>query len=280
MGESNGPSTIAPEPRFIDVGGRYLFCIRYRCSIRPRFRVLIVPPFGEELNKCRAMLSRTARALAARGCDVLLPDLSCTGDSPGDFEDADWSLWCEDVRACHEWLAREAPDSRSVVLAVRCGALLLVQTVLTAGAHVLLWQPVLNGARYLQQVLRLRVLAAKFAGSEESVATLQARFAAGQPVEVAGYALSPELAAGMTAARLEARALVGARRVTSFEFRTVEGAEVSPSTQDLVAALAETGCDAEALGVVADQFWTTQEISAPPEVCARTVAAVLDGDIA
>jgi len=45
--------------------------------------VLHFPPFAEEMNKCRAMVSAQARELANIGVAVVVPDLYGTGDSAG-----------------------------------------------------------------------------------------------------------------------------------------------------------------------------------------------------
>ena len=70
--------------------------------------VVHVPAFAEEMNKSRAMVSRQARALAARGYAVVVPDLYGTGDSAGELREATWALWQRNVEAvldCREALA-------------------------------------------------------------------------------------------------------------------------------------------------------------------------------
>ncbi len=256
---------------FIEVEGRRLFAVRHRPGDAPARRVLVLPPFAEEMNKCRRLAAQAARALAASGCEVLLPDLYGTGDSAGDFGDADLALWRADAAALQAHLAAAAPGARPAVLAMRSGALLLgTGAAETAGADVLCWQPVLDGLRWLQQFVRLRVMASKFAGREETQKDLFGMLHAGQALEVAGYTVSPALAAGLEQAKLDATDFAGARTVTLLEFKPAAGGQVSVPLRKL----AESVNGAECRLVQAEQFWMTQEIAAPPEVVRETVAVL------
>jgi hypothetical protein len=79
-------------PRYVSGARNQIFLIEYRPKIE-RDRLVIVPPFADEMNRSRYMLSRTARLLASNGCTVFLPDLSGTGDSYGNFDDVSWTDW-------------------------------------------------------------------------------------------------------------------------------------------------------------------------------------------
>ncbi len=59
----------------------------------------MLPPFAEEMNKCRRMMALTAYALQAAGLDVLFVDLFGTGDSGGDFADGSLEVWRSDLHA-------------------------------------------------------------------------------------------------------------------------------------------------------------------------------------
>src|SRR5690606_9944848 len=85
--------------------------------------VLHVHPFAEELNKSRRMAALAARAFAQRGWVVLQMDLLGCGDSAGDFRDASWAGWLDDLSLAWALLATlcAAP---TVVWTVRAGSLL------------------------------------------------------------------------------------------------------------------------------------------------------------
>lgn len=266
------------QPLFLVMNGRRLFC-NLHCDRDVRLRVLVLPPFAEEMNKCRPLLARVARALAAQGCACLLPDLYGTGDSGGAFGEADWNVWLADANALDAWLADRFPDSRSGLLAVRSGALLLGGMRGAAqgctGTRVVCWQPVLDGRRYLQQVLRLRVMAGRMTGGEESVKSLEARLAGGETLEVAGYALSAALASGLSEATLSPASLARADGAVLLEFAASVLSEPSLPVARLTTAVREAGGAAEARTVACEQFWTTQEIAVPEAAVAATVAAFL-----
>ena len=136
----------------------------------------MLPPFAEELNKSRRMLSLAARALQSAGIEVLLIDLFGTGDSGGDFGDATLAIWRDDLRRGAAWLA-ERGVARLDVLAVRGGALLLEDLAPPPGVdhgRVVLWQPVTSGRLLIAQFLRLRV-AEGMSASDRAVRRMHAR---------------------------------------------------------------------------------------------------------
>src|SRR6185436_14934074 len=62
---------------------------------------------AEEMNKCRRMIAEAANALAALGVAALVPDLFGTGDSEGEFRDADWETWKADLDTAVAWASEE-----------------------------------------------------------------------------------------------------------------------------------------------------------------------------
>src|SRR5258708_370959 len=73
---------------------------------RRRGALIYVPPFAEEMNRARRVAALQARALATVGVGVLLVDLFGTGDSAGDFRDARWQTWSDDLSAAADWMER------------------------------------------------------------------------------------------------------------------------------------------------------------------------------
>src|SRR3989344_998874 len=136
-------------------------------EIAKRRDVIFLPPFAEEMNKSRRMISRQARRLAEVGFGVLVLDLYGTGESQGDFGEARWSIWKNDVAVAHAWLQQRGPTLISVV-GLRLGALLamdLAQQQDNFFERLVLWQPVLNGASMINQFLRLRLSAGLMLGA-------------------------------------------------------------------------------------------------------------------
>ena len=173
-----------------------LFSIYYPANpeIRTQGAVLYIHPFAEEMNKSRRMAALQARRFADAGFAVLLPDMHGCGDSSGDFVDARWELWLDDLQHHLRWLQQQI--SAPVYLwGLRSGALLATELAQQCSPKgLLLWQPVSNGSQFLTQFLRLRIAAAMMGGAKETTAQLREIFKSGKTLEIAGYEIAPELA--------------------------------------------------------------------------------------
>ena len=133
---------------------------------QPPSWAIYVPPFAEEMNKCRGMMSRQARALADQGYTVVSIDLSGTGDSEGDFETTDWDSWKADLLFLSDWILRQGAVD-IVLWAVRAGCLLaadLVQNPEYPIRRAVFWQPVHSGRQHIAQFLRVRMAASLMKG--------------------------------------------------------------------------------------------------------------------
>jgi len=76
------------------------FCLWHASSAQaPRALVVHVQAFAEEMNKSRRMAALQARAQAGADCAVLQFDFLGCGDSAGEFSDATWRAWVDDVLA-------------------------------------------------------------------------------------------------------------------------------------------------------------------------------------
>ena len=156
--------------------------------------MIVVPAFGDEMNKTRRMLTEAAIRLNEIGIAMLIPDLYGTGDSEGSFGDANWDSWVEDLRAVRSWASQEGFVPCGFI-AIRTGALLAVQCSSMPGSPALdatvFWQPVRVGNTFVKQLLRLRTIAnAVNAGARESVEGLAAKIIGGEAVLVGGYELT------------------------------------------------------------------------------------------
>lgn len=151
------------------------------------FRLLIVPPLFEEMNRTRRMIVETQRELDALGVDSMLPDLPGCNESLQAFSAQSLGSWRDAMAAAARHFAA------THVLAVRGGALVFPTSL---PGWVL--EPQKGGA-ILRQLLRARVLSAKEAGREESSADLL-EHGRNHGLELAGYRLSAALVAGLDAA--------------------------------------------------------------------------------
>ncbi|PWV63358.1 hydrolase 2, exosortase A system-associated [Plasticicumulans acidivorans] len=263
------------QPQFIDGARGRLFSLYLPPAAAPaRGGVLFFAAFAEEMNKSRRMVALSARALAAHGYGVLLLDPYGTGDSAGDFADADWDVWLEDY-LCAAALLRERAPGRQLFWGMRCGALTAAACLArqpSAADGLLLWQPVLSGELAMTQFLRLRLAASLRDEHKETTASLRAQLLEGISLEIAGYELSPALYAALSAQRLD----VGTATLPIRCLEIAADAErpLSPALARCLDAWRAAGIDAAAQSVVGDMFWSTQEIATVPGLAQATVAAI------
>ena len=235
--------------------------------------ILFFPPFTEELNKSRRMISQQSRKFAEMGYGVLVVDYYGTGDSEGDFGDATWDIWQRDLTLIAAWLDEQG--AKQVTLwGLRFGALLAMHSIPLFQeklSRILLWQPVIRGDLMMTQFLRLRLAADMIgAGNKVTVRDLRDQLNEGSNVEVAGYELSPNLVAGIDGLgllNLEAR---GLPPVEWFEVVSTEEQSISPASQKVLDAWGELGMKVNIQTVVGEPFWVTPEITVLPALLERT----------
>jgi exosortase A-associated hydrolase 2 len=225
------------------------------------------------MNRSRHMAALQACALADAGIETVLVDLHGCGDSAGDFGDASWPLWVDGAHAAVEWMAERVKD-RIVIVGLRLGAVLAADVAVRYPrlvSRLVLWQPVISGKTALTQFLRIR-LAASLNGSanRETTESLRGALAAGEPVEVAGYDLSPALAQAIDALTLEALAPPPTIPVDWFEIVTDTEQPAPPVSMKLVETWRNRGARVEFRTAVGEPFWATQETTIAPQLLNAT----------
>jgi exosortase A-associated hydrolase 2 len=262
------------EAMVLNRGDNALFCVLHAPppGTPVRGAVLHVPAFAEEMNKARRAVALAARALAQRGLVVLLLDPTGTGDSGGDFADATWQAWLEDVRFAAGWLA-DRSGHVPALWGLRAGCLLINELLPSIPARTLVfWAPALSGEAVLTQFLRLRAVGdlGDHERPRESVRQLIAALEAGASLEVAGYVLSPSLALPMRNVSLGG-ADYRDRGVAWLEVSPMTPAELSPASKARIEELRATGASVSAEAVNGLAFWMTQEIDECPTLIAATL---------
>jgi exosortase A-associated hydrolase 2 len=272
----SGNGSRAPfEAFFLPAGGGERFCIFHPASGAPLGSILYVHPFAEEMNKSRRMAALQARAFCARGYNVLQIDLFGCGDSSGDFGQARWALWKDDLRLAQRWL-REHAEGPVHLWGLRLGALLAADCARETDrsfASLLMWQPVISGAQFMAQFLRLRLASQMLSGAEAGNGTdqLRTQLAAGQALEIAGYELSPELALAMERLALAA---VAPRNVPAQWFEVNADGKPSPALTRACRAWSAAGAEVDVHAVRGEAFWNSVEITECAGLIAATSAAL------
>lgn len=255
-------------------GERFFLLHRPESPKSSKGALLHIHAFAEEMNKSRRAVSQAARLLASRGWWVLQHDLLGCGDSSGDFGDATWNAWIEDTESAFKWLA-ERSGATPVLWGLRVGCLLAgaVGYRLSPAPKFLFWQPVLSGRLFLNQFLRLKVAGSVLTESRQAVSTkeLLQSLKDGQPLSVAGYRLTSDLALpmGETEFRLP---VDGIGKILLCEMAAATGEKtLSPGLASKVLEWQAAGCQVDWETVDDLPFWQTQEIVDGPGFQAATL---------
>jgi len=254
---------IVQEAFSLPVNGGHCFCIYRAPAADVTGIVLHLPAFGDEMNKARAMTARTARALAGRGFAVLQIDLFGCGDSSGDHAEASYAVWDDNVIRAVDWLRRRNGASVGLWLwCLRAGALLAPRVIAQIpAASLLLWQPMLNGAQLLNQLLRQKSVAEMLGAATDrgAASALRKRLLEGETLEVGGYAISPQLASELAASEF---ALSDSFRgmLAWLEVGPGKPPTLSPAARNRIDALRASGLTVDAHAIEGPGFWQSVEI--------------------
>lgn len=174
-----------------------------------RTAVLLCNPFGEEAVRAHRIYRVFANRLSRAGFPTLRFDYFGTGDSAGAAEEATLDDWIDDVVRAASELRSQTGASRVAVVGLRLGATLATLATLPrdgkprlAAQHVLLWDPVIDGAVYLRE---LAASHAEYMSEEmgEGMPPPRAN-AAGHPEESLGHPLSAQLSSAIARIDLDA----------------------------------------------------------------------------
>lgn len=143
-----------------------------------------------------------ARDLAADGYPVLRFDHRGHGDSGGNFEDATVQSTLNDIQASREYLQERTGVAYSAILGLRLGASLALLAAVSRPADALIMiEPVLNGAHYLDECLRsnLATQMVTYGWVMHDRSYLRNELRQGRSVNIDGYLVSPEFYAQASA---------------------------------------------------------------------------------
>lgn len=145
------------KPMLFGTPERRLMGLHHPAESRPEVRlaVLLCPPLGQEQIRTQRLYRVLADRLARIGIDAFRFDYFGTGDSAGDEEDGELEGWQRDIGTAHAQLQRLRGDRRIVWLGARLGATLAAQAahlVPDAPARMVLWDPVVDGAAYVEEL--------------------------------------------------------------------------------------------------------------------------------
>lgn len=264
-----------PEPFFLAGTAGRVFCLHLPAVGACKGGLLYLPPFAEEMNRCRATVAAQARALSRLGYACLLVDPLGTGDSDGDLADADWATWRADALAAADWLT-ERCGAPPILWGLRLGALLAADLANHAPdrfRRLLLWQPVADGRLFLTQYLRLRIASLMDRGlPAETTDGIRAALQAGESVEVAGYRLGGRLCADIDTVKIADMAGLSGHDIDWFELVAEAGQPMTPASRKLIDKLTAQGCAVTTRAFTGPPVWQLHKRDELPELLAATTA--------
>jgi pimeloyl-ACP methyl ester carboxylesterase len=121
-----------------------------------RAAFLLCRPFGQEAVRTAPIFRAVSDRLAREGSKVLTIDHHGCGDSPGEPDEQTIAAWSDDTIAAHTRLRADAPGRTIHWFGMGLGANIALRAALSADPApgcLVLWEPILDGPSYLEQLI-------------------------------------------------------------------------------------------------------------------------------
>jgi exosortase A-associated hydrolase 2 len=194
-------------PFFFPGAGHSLFGVLHEPEARPiRGAFLFCHPLAEEKLWAHRVFVSFARQLVQHGYMVLRFDYMGNGDSEGSFEESSLSTARADVLSALDQVRGRAGVARVGLLGLRLGATIasLVAEECDWIDRLILWAPIVDGNRYMQELLRtnLTTQMAIYKEIREDREALVEVMRRGGSVNVDGYEMTFPLFSEVAAVKL------------------------------------------------------------------------------
>ena len=243
--------------------------------------ILYIHPFADEMNKSRKMAALQARSFANKGFGVLQIDLFGCGDSEGEFCDAAWDIWKDNINTAIEWLVEKG--KRKIFLwGLRLGALLMMDFIKASQVPVnkyIFWQPVLSGKMAMHQFFRLALASQMMGKDGKSLKEIRETLEQKQNIEIGGYELSHELVNTIEKIDMADLCPLPGSRIIWKEISLTDPASIAMPGRKLIDGFKSKRCLVDAEALTGNAFWNTVEISTLPDLIAATTNSMLDESI-
>lgn len=233
--------------------------------------ILCLPSITEEMNLARAVIAKQAQCFANEGVPCYVLDYYGTGDSEGEFEQANADVWLENILAAGKFIQQQG-ISKIILWGVRFGALLILshQEKLHQNLPItqqFLWKPVTSGKLFAGQFLRIKQANAMMSNSNEKI-NWRERILAGNNVEVAGYLLTKSMLQSLESLQVSQEF----QPISPMAWFELAAKELTPLTKRLSApwdsAVAKVYC------FDCPPFWQVPEVFSLPELEQLTINSV------
>ena len=190
--------------------------------------VVICTPLGQEYIRSHWACKLLAKQLARGGAHVLRFDLSGHGNSSGDI-DQQQSLqsWTHDIGQAIDWIRDKSNATSVMLLGLRFGATLAALTAeQRPDVHSLVaWEPVVDGASYLQKLRKMHARMVDLWVSKTSTRSDTKR------EEILGFEFSRALLNEIEQVKLDLRELYLPQLIVDLESNPQSYSHIEPSLQ-------------------------------------------------
>lgn len=181
-------------PFFFGSGSRRLFGLYTpaRVGAAGNRAVVLCPGWGQEYLCAHRSMRQLGNMLSSAGFHVLRFDYFGTGDSAGDMLQADLAGWKADIGTAIDELKDTCGALRVALVGLRLGGTLAAQVAVRRATDVdalVLWDPVVNGREYVDELMQAGKHEAAVLG--RSIDRAEER---GGGHEVLGFALTERMA--------------------------------------------------------------------------------------
>ena len=259
---------MSPRPLRFGPPGRQLLGLHHApAAADATHGVLLCNPFGQEAIRCHRLLKVLADRLTRAGLHVLRFDYYATGDSDGDDAEAAFETWIDDVQRAREALEQAAGVRSTSWFGLRLGATLamLASTRGRGGPErLVLWDPVVSGPAYLEELARAH------ASSLEAKLERPAVHA-GEGTEALGFPLRDPLVQPLRGLQAPSFAATRAGRVR------IVASPMATHTEALEGVLRKGPARVEVTPIASRIVWASDEAMNSAIVPADGLQAVVDG---
>ncbi len=142
------------EPLFIGAPESQLYGVLHTHSdyCADKLPILICQPIGHEYMRCHRSVRILATELARKGYPVFRFDYAGSGDSAHQLQDVHLYYWKENIEFAKDYLLNRYSAKKCHIIAIRFGAALTLTSNLQLIDKSILWDPVLEGKKYIEDL--------------------------------------------------------------------------------------------------------------------------------
>ncbi len=262
-------NSVLPIPEFIPSIAGKIFTLTFNCNGShcepPHSQLILIPPFAEEANKSRHIISKLGRELALIGVKTTVVDLFGCGDSEGDLDQVSMQIWHKDIEAAISHSAKQTGSTNIAIGGIRLGATIAASYISQNTSkhqisNLLLMQPVIDGKNYIKQFIRLKLaesITSNRASNKSPASTTEIieLLEQGEPQEISGYMLTKQLFNDINNLSCNLQNINSSTNTTLLDINP-QGSQSIPLKK-----FTDKHTEIEHLVCQGSQFWACQEIA-------------------